>query len=106
MMEKSDSGEEKVFRIPRIKTFENTGFVEHKFADDTMIHVSVVPSEEYDTGADIRLVMDDSDGSTICDMTMTKFAALCLANAIIKNLVNQEEIEYDIQQRVIKSNNS
>lgn len=74
------------------------------FGDNSKIRACVVPASEYDEGADIELIMEDCDGSTIADLTLTKFAALCLANAIIKNLVNQEEIEYDIQQRIIKSN--
>lgn len=105
VMGEGDS-EDKVYYIPAPRGFENTRFVKHKFASGSMIKASVIPSQVYSEGADIELEIIDSDGKTACKVVLDKFSSLCLVDAIVKNLVNQEELVYDATRRSIISRNS
>lgn len=101
-----DSGD-KVYYIPTPRGFENTRLVKHKFTSGSMIKASVVPSHNYSEGADIELEIVDSDGKTACKIVLDKFSSLCLVDAIVKNLVNQEELIYDANRRsIVNRNNS
>ena len=102
----SDEDEGKIYHFPAIRGFDDTGFVEHRFQSGSSIKVKVVPAQDYSEGADIEVIITDGDGKKVCDVIMEKFSALCLANAIIKNLVNQEELVYDATRRQIRQRNS
>lgn len=102
----TDSEDEgRVYYFPPPRGFEDTGFVESRFTSGSSIKVRVVPSQDYSEGADIEIIIKDGNGKTCCDVIMEKFSALCLANAIIKNLVNQEELVYDATREQIRRAN-
>ena len=92
-----------VYYFPAIKEFEDTGFVKHMFADGSCIKMEVVESNDSE-GFALHLVIENEE-EVCCDMTFDRFAGLALADAIIKNLLNQEEIIYVKQQELMKSNN-
>ena len=80
-----------VYYVPPIRNFQDTGFVTHSFQDGCSITTRVVPSKDFG-GFAIELEVGDSAGNKVCKFTMDRFAALCLANAITKNLMDQEEL--------------
>ena len=88
-MEKDN--EKMVYYIPPIRNFKDTGFVTHSFQDGCSITSRVVPSKDFG-GFAIELEVGDSAGNKVCKFTMDRFAALCLTNAITKNLMDQEEL--------------
>ena len=92
MMEKSGAEREKgaIYYVPAPQTFQDTGYVQHNFNDGAKVHVECVPSRD-NGGFMIRIVLSDND-EVYCDVTVDRFAALCLSDALIKNLINQEEL--------------
>lgn len=102
----ADEGGGKVYHIPAPRGFEDTGFVRHKFGSGSSIEVRVVPSMDYSQGADIKIVIKDGKDHVCTDLVMEKFAALCLADAIINNLVKQEELVYDNIRKQIRDTRS
>lgn len=94
-----------VYYIPAIKPFEDTGPVQHKFASGSCVQAKVVPSQDYSEGADIELYIKGSEGSVVCRAILDKFAALCLADSIIRTLTNQEELVHDARKRSIINKN-
>lgn len=80
-----------VYFTPPIRNFEDTGFVTHAFKNGSIISTRVVPSGDFG-GFAIELVVKDEGGEEVCNFTMDRFAALCVAEGIIKNLMNQEEL--------------
>ena len=80
-----------VYYSPPIRSFKDTGFVTHAFNDGSMITTRVLPSKDTD-GFMIELEVKSDSGEPVCKFTMDRFAALCLANALTKNLMDQEEL--------------
>lgn len=80
-----------IFYVPPIRTFKDTGFVTHAFNDGSTITTRVLPSKDTD-GFMIELEVKGDSGKPVCKFTMDRFAALCLANALTKNLMDQEEL--------------
>lgn len=86
-----------IYYMPSPRTFKDTGFVTHAFSDGSTITTRVLPSKDTD-GFMIELEVKDDSKNTVCKFTMDRFAALCLTNALTKNLMDQEELierEYD-----------
>jgi len=81
-----------IYYVPPIKDFEDTGFVTHAFKNGSTITTRVVPSKDFG-GFAIELVVKADGGEEVCNFTMDKFSALCMAEGIIRNLMNQEELE-------------
>ena len=79
-----------IYYMPPIRDFKDTGYVSHAFKNGSIITSRVVPSGDFG-GFAIELVVKDGD-KEICNFTMDRFAALCMAEGIIKNLMNQEEL--------------
>lgn len=103
----SDSGTRgDTLYLPLIQGFTDTGFVQHKFNSGSEVTVGVVPALDYSDPASLAVVVKDSEGNTCCDIIMDKFSALCLAEAIIKNLMNQEELVYNARKFNIARANS
>ena len=94
-----------VYYSPPIRNFKDTGFVTHVFNDGSMITTRVLPSKDTD-GFAIELEVKSDSGKPVCKFTMDRFAALCLANALTKNLMDQEELienEYNNKNQFIIS---
>lgn len=88
------------YYVPPIRRFEDTGYVTHGFSDKSTISARVVKSND-SCGYAISLEVKDGKGDSVCDFTMDRFAALCLTDCIIKNLLNQEElIENEYSDRI------
>ena len=85
-----DKEEGAIYYMPPIRDFKDTGFVTHGFSNGSSITTRVVPSGDFG-GFAIELQVKDGD-KEICNFTMDRFAALCMAEGIIKNLMNQEEL--------------
>ena len=88
-MEENNGGT--IFYVPPIRTFKDTGFVTHAFNDGSTITTRVLPSRDTD-GFMIELEVKGDSGNPVCKFTMDRFAALCLTNALTKNLMDQEEL--------------
>lgn len=86
-----DNEEGAIYYMPPIKDFKDTGFVTHGFSNGSSITTKVVPSGDFG-GFAIELSVKDGEGKDVCNFTMDRFAALCMAEGIIKNLMNQEEL--------------
>ena len=80
-----------VYRVQLPPDFKDTGFVRHQFNDGAYIESKVHESGD-SGGFCIQLIMTDGDGNTVCDVTLDRFAGLCVADVITKALLNQEEI--------------
>lgn len=80
-----------IYYVPPIRSFEDTGFVTHGFQDGSTITSRVVPSGDT-AGFAIELVVKSDSGQEVCNFTMDRFAALCMAEGLIRNLMNQEEL--------------
>lgn len=94
-----------IFYMPPIHTFKDTGFITHAFNDGSTITTRVLPSKDTD-GFMIELEVKGDSGNPVCRFTMDRFAALCLANALTKNLMDQEELienEYDNKNQFVVS---
>lgn len=94
--------EGKVYYFPAIKEFKDTGFITHCFESGGSITARVVESDDSD-GFAIQLVIKSDKEHKICDITMDRFAALCLVDCLTKNLLNQEELN-DLKLTSIKEN--
>lgn len=97
-MEENNGGT--IFYVPPIRTFKDTGFVTHAFNDGSTITTRVLPSRDTD-GFMIELEVKGDSGKPVCKFTMDRFAALCLTNALTKNLMDQEEL---IEREMINLN--
>lgn len=86
-----DNKENVVYYMPPIRTYKDTGFITHAFNDGSTITTRVLPSKDTD-GFMIELEVKDDSKQTVCKFTMDRFAALCLTNALTKNLMDQEEL--------------
>lgn len=86
-----DNKEGAVYYMPPVRSFKDTGFVTHAFHNGSIITTRVVPSGDFG-GFAIELVVKDDSGKEVCNFTMDRFAALCMAESIVKNLMNQEEL--------------
>lgn len=94
-----DEGKNILF-FPAIHGFNDTGSVVHMFAEKARVEAKVVRSND-SCGYAINLIITDDEGTQLCNVTMGRFEALCVADTIIKNLLNQEEIiENDVQQQL------
>lgn len=82
-----------VYYTPPIKKFSDTGYITHGFGDKCMMTGRVVESGD-SGGYAIELVIKDSEGIKLCDLTLDKFAAMCLIDILNKNIMNQEELAY------------
>ena len=80
-----------IYFMPPIRSFKDTGFVKHVFNDGSVISANVVRSDD-ERGFAIELEVKDDSGHTVCDFTMDRFAAMCLVDVLVKNLLNQEEV--------------
>lgn len=94
--------EGKVYYFPAIQSFEDTGFVTHGFENGSVITSKVVKSND-SGGFAIQLIIKSDSEHKICDITLDRFAALCLVDTIVKNLLNQEELN-DLKLKEIKEN--
>lgn len=83
--------EKMIYYVPPIRDFKDTGFVKHSFGNGGFILSRVVPSDD-GHGFAIDLQIKDDSGNELCHITMGRFAALCLAEALMKNLMDQEEL--------------
>ena len=101
-MKDNKEGEGMVYYYPPIKEFKDTGYVTHGFNDNSAITARVVESSD-SGGFAIELTIKDGDGKQLCDITMDRFAALCLVDTLVKNLLNQEELN-DLKFNNIKEN--
>lgn len=97
-MERDDSAKGYLFQFQQ---FSDTGTIIHHFGDGCEIQVGVEDSGDYTRGADIRVIIKDSDGTSICNVAIDKFGALCLAQSIMTSLMKQEELVYE----AIRDNN-
>lgn len=94
-----------VYYMPPIRNFQDTGFVTHGFADGSSITTRVLPSKD-SGGFMIELVVKSDSEHEVCRFTMDRFAALCMVNALTKNLMDQEELvenEYNNKNQFIIS---
>lgn len=86
--------EGQIYYFPPIRSFKDTGYITHGFADGSIISARVEKSND-SGGFEIHLTIKDGDGESVCDFSMDKFAALCLIDCVNKNLLNQEEVLYN-----------
>ena len=85
--------EKKIYYVPAPTTFQDTGFVSHGFGNKSLVGVEVVKSND-SGGFALRMLLKDDNGDVVCDITLDRFAGLCLVDALVKNLLNQEELNY------------
>ena len=87
-----------VFYTPAIRNFQDTGYVKHCFQNGSEIMARVVPSKNDSAGFEIELIIT-ADGSTVANVQLGRFEALCLVDVLTKNLLNQEElVDLQIQE--------
>jgi len=77
-----------------IKHFRDTGYVTHGFSDGATVSAKVVETND-SGGYGIQLTVKDGNGEEVCDFTMDRFAAMCMVDCLVKNILNQEELDYN-----------
>lgn len=88
----SDS-EGRILYYPAPKTFSDTGFITHSFNDGSYVTARVKESHDYG-GYLIELKLNNGK-EDICNVTVDKFAALCIIDVLNRNIINQEDLETD-----------
>ena len=83
--------ENAVYYFPPIRDFRDTGFVTHAFPNGSSVTVRVIPGKDA-CGFLVELVVKDDSGKEVCNFAMNRFSALCMAEGLIKTLMNQEEL--------------
>lgn len=74
-----------------IRSFKDTGWVAHGFSNNSQVRACVVETSD-SGGYGIRLTVSDGE-ETVCDFTMDRFAAMCMVDCLVKNILNQEELQ-------------
>lgn len=75
-----------------IRKFTDTGYVTHGFSDGATVSAKVVESGD-SGGYGIQLTVKDGNGEECCNFTMDRFAAMCMVDCLVKNILNQEELD-------------
>lgn len=76
-----------------IKHFRDTGYVTHGFSNGATVSAKVVETND-SGGYGIQLTVKD-DKEVLCDFTLDRFAAMCMVDCLVKNILNQEELDYN-----------
>lgn len=100
----SDSGN--ALWVPVALGFTEGTQVQHNFFDGSKAIVEAVPAVGYDEGYEVALVIKDSEGRPMADLVVDRFAALCIAEALLRVLMKQEEAHYAAQKRMLDKLNN
>ena len=85
------SEDKAILYTPPIKSFKDTGYVQHAFNDGASIRAKVVKGDSAIDPVMIELELIGGD-EQVFNVALGRFEALCLVDTIVKNLLNQEEL--------------